>query len=102
MYLNVLVQRGITSERIWLEEKSTSTRENLMFSLDLVENKTGSRPEKIGMVSSEFHLYRASLFAKECGAVSYDIPAKTSNPIYFMNYYLREIVGVWYFILFDN
>lgn len=97
---NGLVQRGIAPERIWMENRSTSTWENLNFSLALIEEKTGSRPGKIGLVSSEFHLYRATLFAKKCGVEAVGIPGKTGDFIHFLNYYLREIAGVWhYFVL---
>ena len=62
-----LTARGIDPNRLWLEDKATSTWENLHFTLDLIEERTGSRPETIGLVSSEYHLFRASLFARECG-----------------------------------
>jgi uncharacterized SAM-binding protein YcdF (DUF218 family) len=96
---NGLVDRGIAPERIWMEDRATSTWENLNFSLDLIEEKTGTRPEKIGLVSSEFHLYRASLFAEECDAEAVGIPGKTGDFIHFLNYFLREIAGVWHYII---
>lgn len=99
---NGLVQRGIASERIWLEDQATSTWENLTFSLDLIQDNTGCRPNEIGLVTSEFHLYRGTLFAKECGVQVYGIPAKTENPVYFLNYFLREIAGVWHYIILGN
>ena len=36
-----LVKLGIDPERIWIEDRATSTWENLHFSLDLIEEKTG-------------------------------------------------------------
>lgn len=97
---NELTARGIDPQRVWMEEQSTSTWDNLNLSLDLIEEKTGVRPAKIGLVSSEFHLYRATLFAGECGVEAVGIPGKTGNFIHFLNYFLREIAGVWhYFIL---
>lgn len=96
---NGLVQRGIDPSRIWMEDRATSTWENLNFSLALIEEKTGTRPTKIGLVSSEFHLYRATLFAKECGVEAMGIPGKTGDFIHFLNYFLREIAGVWHYII---
>ena len=96
---NGLVDRGIQPERIWMEGQATSTWENLHLSLDLIEEKTGHRPEQIGVVSSEFHLFRASLFADECGVEAVGIPGKTGDFIHFLNYYLREIAGVWHYII---
>ena len=92
-----LTQMGIDSKRLLLEEASTSTIENLMFSLNVIEEHTGSRPRTIGIVSSEYHLFRAGLFAKQLGLESFGIPARTSWFALRLNYYLREIVAVWKF-----
>lgn len=94
-----LVERGISPERLRQEDRATSTWENLRFSLELIQEETGSCPERLGLVSSEFHLYRAGLFAKQCGVEAVGIPAKTGNALYFANYFLREIAGVWHSIL---
>ena len=96
---NELVAMGIDPERIWIEDKATSTWENLHFSLDLIEEKTGTRPEKIGVLSSEYHLYRASLFAKACGVEFVGVPAKTSRISQMINHFMREVAGVWHYWL---
>lgn len=96
---NGLLDRGIDPERLWLEENSTSTWENLHFSLDLIEQKTGSRPTKLGVLSSEYHLFRAGLFARDCGVEAVGIPAKTSWPTIRLNYFLREVAGVWHYLI---
>lgn len=95
-----LTSRGVDPQRLWLEDKATSTWENLNFSLDLIEEKTGNRPETIGLISSEYHLFRAGLFAKDCGVTAVGIPAQTQWISLRINYFLREVAGVWhYFIL---
>ena len=94
-----LVSLGIDPSRIWLEEKATSTWENINFALDLVEEKTGRRPEKIGVVSSEYHLFRASLFAKACNVEFVGIPAHTSRTSQMVNHFLREVAGVWHYLV---
>lgn len=99
---NVLTSRGIDPSRLYLEEKSTSTEENLAFSLELLEERTGSRPSEIGIVSSEYHLYRAGLFAGAVGVDSVGIPAKTQWLSLRLNYFLREIAGVWHYIVFGG
>ena len=96
---NELLKLGIDENRIWMEEKATSTWENLHFSLDLIEENTGVRPEKIGIISSEYHLYRASLFADACGVESVGIPARTSRLSQRINHFMREVAGVWHYIL---
>ncbi len=94
-----LVRLGIEPERIILEDKATSTWENLNFSLDLIQQTTGQRPKKIGVLSSEYHLFRASLFARKCGVEFVGIPAKTSRLPQKINHFMREVAGVWHFIL---
>lgn len=90
-----LTGRGIDADRIWLEEKSTSTWENLEFSLGVIEEKTGKRPHAVGIVSSEFHLYRAGLVAEKMQVTAIGIPVKTSRVSLFVSYFLREIAAVW-------
>lgn len=97
-----LVKRGIESERIWMEDRATTTRENLMFSLDLIQERTGERPESLGIVSSEFHLFRASLVAKRLGVEPQLIPARTEIASLRLNYFLREIPAVWFYFLFGG
>ena len=94
-----LVAMGIDPERIWMEEAATSTWENLQFSLNLIEEKTGQRPEKIGLLSSEYHLFRAKLFAKACHVEAAGIPAHTTRLSQMVNHFMREVAGVWHYIL---
>ena len=101
MYNN-LTGRGIDPSRIWLEDQATNTRENIANSLALIEARTGSRPTEAGIVSSEYHLYRAGLLAKEQGLTPVGIPATTSWVSLRINYFLREIVAVWYSMIFGG
>ncbi|MDO5401208.1 MAG: YdcF family protein [Eubacteriales bacterium] len=94
-----LVYLGIDPKRVWVEEEATSTWENLHFSLDLIEEKTGQRPQRLGVLSSEYHLFRASLFTRACGAEFVGIPARTSNLSQAVNHFMREVAGVWHYIL---
>lgn len=93
-----LVSKGIDPERIWQEDKSTSTRENIRFSLAVIEEKTGARPTEAAIISNEFHLFRAGLFAKEQDLAMIGVPAKTTWFSLRANYFLREIVAVWYYV----
>lgn len=94
-----LVKLGIDPDRIWMEERATSTWENLNFALEMIEEKTGQRPEKLGLLSSEYHLFRAGLFADACGVDAVGIPANTSRLSQKVNHFMREIAGVWHYII---
>ena len=97
-----LTAMGIAPERIWLEDRSTSTAENLQFSLAVIEAHTGMIPSEIGIVSSEYHLYRAELMANDLGLTVVGIPGTTGWLALRVNYFLREIAGVWYYHLFGG
>ena len=97
-----LVSMGISPERIIREDQATSTWENLNFSLDIIERETGSRPETLGVVSSEYHLFRTGLQARGFGLEIIGIPAKTGSFDRWLHYFVREIAGVWHYILLGS
>lgn len=94
-----LVAMGISPDRIWMEDKATSTWENMNFTLNLIEEKTGTRPDTLGVLSSEYHLFRASLFANACGVEFVGIPAQTTIISQKINHFMREVAGVWHYII---
>ena len=94
-----LLKKGIDPDRLWIEDQATSTWTNLQYSLALIESRTGSRPETIGILSSEYHLFRASLFADACGVEFVGVPAKTTKLSLRVNYFMREVAGVWHYLL---
>lgn len=88
-----LVERGIDKERLYKEEKSTSTRENLAFSKEIIENN--QLDPQIAIATNEFHEYRAGKVAKALGFDYSAVPGKT--PAYlFATYYARELYGILY------
>lgn len=99
---NELTAYGIDPDRLWLEEQATSTWENLQFSLNIIEEKTGARPHTVGLLSSEYHLFRAGLFAEACGVEAKGVPAPTSWISIKINYFMREVAGVWHYLIFGG
>lgn len=97
-----LTQKGIDADRVWMEPEATNTLENLRFSLDVVEKRADIRPSRIAIVSSEYHLHRAGIFAGWLNLEADLIPAKTVVPPLRWNYYLREVFAVWYYSLFGG
>ena len=88
-----LEARGIDPSRLYLEEGSRNTAQNVKFSLALMEKEglTG----KVAVISSEFHLYRARrLFMRydmEVGA----LPAPTPDNLFTkVNSYIREYFSI--------
>ena len=94
-----LTARGIEAGRILLEDRASTTAENIRFTLELLE-KEGIRLQKLGIVSSEYHLFRAKLMASRLGVEAVGIPAKTGLLPLKLTYFFREIFGVWYYWIF--
>lgn len=97
---NELTKMGIDESRIWTEPHASNTEENFEFSLDLIEERTGSRPDWLTVLSSEFHLLRASMFAADQNVSIITIGAKTTDLPTFVYYFIREIFLVWYYAIF--
>lgn len=95
-----LTAMGIDPERLWLEERSTSTKENIIFSLEVIREKTGSVPQTLGVLSNEYHLYRASFFVQEQGLMPVCVSVKTDRFGLFISYYIREIFAVCFYSVF--
>ena len=91
-----LTGKGIAPERIVQEDQATSTQENLVYSLELINPEA---TQSVGILSSEYHLFRAGLLAKECGITTLGIPARTSWVALRINNYLREVAGVWHYLI---
>jgi len=91
-----LTENGISAGRIIMEENSRSTQENIENSLDIINLYSNNPTNKIAIVSSEYHLYRAKRAAVSAGALPLGVAAHTSNPILMVNYFIREALGVVY------
>ncbi|MCL1835783.1 MAG: YdcF family protein [Oscillospiraceae bacterium] len=90
-----LAGRGISEERIFKEEASTSTRENIEFSLEILEEAgllTGDA--QIAIVTSEFHIYRAKRIAKLLGLEVDGIAASTPYKSLRVLYHFREAAAL--------
>ena len=93
---NELTARGIEPERILLDDRAATTAENFQYSLELLEKKLGRVTHNIGVLSSEFHLLRAQMIAKDYGLEPVTVAAATTDSNAFMTYFIREIFMVWY------
>ena len=86
-----LVAKGIESMRIYKEDQSTSTEENMKLSLEVI--KENALDEKVVIISNEFHLYRAGRLAKDCNLSYGTVPAHTAKWL-LPTYYVRELYAI--------
>lgn len=86
-----LLYRGIPSGNIVCEDRSTTTKENLIYSGRLIQN----REMTVGIVTNNFHMYRASAIARRLGYSSIVSIPCGCPPVLFINYMVREFFAVW-------
>lgn len=93
-----LTAMGIDGSRIWLEDQATSTIENFRYSVALIGEKTGTVPQQVTVLSNEFHLFRASIMAKDCGLEADFVAAPTSKSLIRISYTVREVFALWKYL----
>lgn len=88
---HMLVEKGISPDRLICEDKSTNTDENIRFSLEIME-KLGIKKEA-AVATSEYHQKRAGMICKRYGIKSVPVSSKTKLVI-LPTFLLREVFGV--------
>lgn len=90
-----LVRRGVDESRLYPEERSTSTQENLRYSRAILEELGVDPAQRVAIVTSDFHLCRARLM---WGGDTAAVPAHLPSALYFqcltVNYFIREAFGL--------
>ena len=89
---NIMTENGIAPERIFIEDKSTNTDENVAFSKKIIDEKGLST--EVAVATNEYHEKRAQMICKKNGLKAYSVPAPSSKwgkPTFFT----REVFAVW-------
>lgn len=92
---NALIRRGLEPERVFAEDKSRNTRENLEYAMETA--RENGLDTNVVVVSQSFHLYRAVRLAESAGFTASGLAAET-DPIIYPSYYGRELLSLtkWY------
>ena len=86
-----LIDMGIAPERIYAEEKSFDTRENLQFAAAIIRDN--GLDTHVVIASDNFHQYRGQLFARQAGLTAQS--AGCFSPWFLgPGYACREVVGI--------
>lgn len=85
-----LVERGVPQEQLILEEQSTSTLENLAFSRPLLKKPSA----KVGLLTSNFHMYRARKIAEKQGMEEVRSIAAESDRLLFFHFCFRDALAI--------
>ena len=86
-----LLDQGVAKEKIFVEDKSVNTDENIKFSSKIIEDNNLNT--KIAVATDSFHQFRAWYFAKENGFESSAISCKT-RWYFSASYYSRELLAI--------
>lgn len=97
-----LQQHGVPKENLIVEDKSTSTEENLLFAKRLLQERGVSPDEPMAIVTNAFHCYRGRGYARQVGFKEVSsIPASiaaSSVPVC----YMREVFAILYYWVFRS
>lgn len=88
---NYLTQNGIGPERIYLEERSASTAQNIGNTAEII--RQNGLPQQIAIATDGFHELRAQLYARKNGLDGRSLPAATPWGIA-PSYWVREWFGL--------
>ena len=92
-----LESHGIAPHRIFLEDASHNTQENILFSTQLAQKE--GFPPGFAVATDGFHQLRASLYLQKCGFSSYSLPSQTPWGL-IPSYWAREWVAILKMLFF--
>ena len=90
---NFLVDNGVDSSQIIMEDKSTDTYENFLYTKKILDEESEVEAPTVTIISNNFHMFRAKFLAKEVGFNALGYPAQ-SHKVSAVVFYVREFFGV--------
>lgn len=87
-----LINKGISSNQIIKENKSTSTIENIKFSLTILKD-LGALDEEVLIITSDYHLFRAQMIANKLNIKNQGLANRTFLWTR-INYMIREYAAI--------
>ena len=93
-----LVEKGISPDRIYMEELSESTEENLLYSKSLI--RLYGLSENIVIVTDRFHELRARIWAEKSGFRNIYSGCCETRLYLVTGYWFREMFGLARLYLF--
>ena len=92
---NYLVEHGVEPERVVLEDRSATTRQNMAFSREVIERHAGRDASelRVAFSTTNYHVFRGYVCAREAGMVVEGMGSRT-RAYFWPNAFLREFVGL--------
>ncbi|URZ02217.1 YdcF family protein [Clostridium felsineum] len=95
------LKKGVLSQNIIMEDKSTNTFENLRNSKRIIDKISNEKDIKVGVVTSSYHITRAKLLGKRVGLKLYGISAPI-NKLLLIQSYTREFFAFYKSLILDR
>ena len=97
-----LTAKGISPDRIIMEDRATSTAENLKYSFEIIKAAGEDPSGNVAILSSSYHLYRAKRMAANLGVEAAGVACYPGNPFLALNFFIREAFGVTHLMIFGR
>ena len=88
-----LMQRGVDAKRILVEDRSTTTEENLKYSSAIIAKATSVAHPKVAFVTNGYHVFRAGYLANWLGYTEYRGVGAKTRLYFWINAFIREFVA---------
>lgn len=86
-----LLEKGIPADHILMEDRSTTTMENILNSKAIIQAREGRK--YTALVTSNYHVYRAMRYARAADLKAIGIGSRTAS-YYFPSALIREFIAV--------
>ena len=90
---NYLIEKGINKKQILLEDKSTSTYQNIKFSYELIKKRNDN--PNIVVSTTNYHVFRAGNIAYNQG-IKVDGIGSSTKSYFWINAFIREFIATIY------
>lgn len=97
-----LVERGIDESRIYCEDRSKDTAQNIAYASKIIEEQ--GLPETMFIATDGFHEFRGFLYARKNNTTAYALPVHDftwDTLSIYPEYWVREILGVLHFTFLE-
>lgn len=87
------LSKGFPEEQILIEDQSTTTEENLIFSTEVIKAHTDVVAPKILFVTTNYHVFRAALISRALG-LDYNGIGSPTKFYFYVSALIREYIAV--------
>lgn len=89
---NLMLEEGIDENRLYLEDKSTSTDENIKNSLKIIKENNLSK--NVAVATTDYHQKRALMICRKNGLTPSSLPSPSGKDVK-ATFFTREVFGIF-------